>query len=290
MAEASPSFLDLDGLVAVVTGGAGNLGSEMAATLARHGAKVVVADIDGPRASEVVGALAHEGLDAFAVEFDVGSDGSVGTGFSQVADHFGGVDVLVNNAVPRAAGQDGPVVDLSLAAWDALLGGGVGGALLCSRHAIPMMIERGGGSIVNVASVHAHSGDLTLTVYPVTKAAVLGLTRAIATQYGRLGVRANTLTLGTIPPPAMSEELRQSRIRHQLVPRSGRPADAANAVAFLASPASSFVTGADLVVDGGMLAHLPTYADPSARIVLGDAASAADGARADPSTVAPGGS
>ncbi len=186
MAEASPSFLDLQGLVAVVTGGAGHLGSEMAATLARHGARVAIADIDDARARRSARrGWRHEGLDALAVAMDIASETSVGAGFAAVADRFGGVDILVNNAMPPAVAQDGPVCDLSLAAWDALLGCGLGGALLCSRHAIPMMAERGGGSIVNVASVHAHAGDANLTAYPVTKAALLGLTRATATQYGR---------------------------------------------------------------------------------------------------------
>jgi NAD(P)-dependent dehydrogenase (short-subunit alcohol dehydrogenase family) len=259
----------------------------MAATLARHGASVAIADVDGDRAHERATALAREGLDALAVTMDIATDASVADGFAAVTARFGGIDILVNNAMP-AATQDGPVCDLSLAAWGALLDGGLGGALLCSRHAIPIMAARGGGSIVNVASIHAHAGDLNLTAYAVTKAALLGLTRATATQYGRAGVRANSVSLGTVPTATTSEEFRQSRLRHQLLARSGRPADAANVVAYLASPAASFVTGADFVVDGGVLAHLPSYADPSARIVLGNAAGRGDGAAPDPSAAVPG--
>jgi NAD(P)-dependent dehydrogenase (short-subunit alcohol dehydrogenase family) len=128
------------------------------------------------------------------------------------------------------------------------------------------MAERGGGSIVNIASTHAHGGDPELTAYPTAKAGLLGLTRTIATQYGAAGIRCNTVTLGTYLAASAPAEWRASKIRHQLLARSGEPADAANAVAFLASPASSFVTGADLAVDGGVLAHLPSYADAETRL------------------------
>ena len=145
--------------------------------------------------------------------------------------------------------------------WEAIQAVVVGGAIRCTQAALPSMVERGGGSIVNVASIHAHAADADMTAYPVAKAALLGLTRAIATQYGRDGVRCNTVTLGTIPYPAMSEEARQNKVRHQLLGRVGEPDDVANLVAFLASPASGFTTGTDVRADGGVLAHLPSYAD-----------------------------
>src|SRR5262245_47182690 len=121
----------------------------MSATFARHGARVAIADVAGDRAAERAAAIAGEGRDALAVTMDIASEASVADGFAAVTAQFGGVDILVNNAMPPAAAQDGPVCDLSLDAWNALLGGGLGGALLCSRHAIPIMTGRGGGSIVN---------------------------------------------------------------------------------------------------------------------------------------------
>jgi NAD(P)-dependent dehydrogenase (short-subunit alcohol dehydrogenase family) len=256
------SSAPLAGLVAIVTGGAGHLGSTMTATMAKHGAKVVVADLDGHRAAEHADALARDGFESLSVQVDIASEASVAAAFGAISERFGGVDVLVNNAAPsRFIAKDAPALEVDMATWDVLQDVVVRGALICSRHALPHMIDRGGGSIVNVASVHAHSGDLDLTAYPVAKAALLGLTRTLATQYGRHGIRCNTVTLGTIPYPSMSAQARQNRVKHQLIPREGRPADAANLVAFLASPASSFLTGADFVADGGMLAHLPSYAD-----------------------------
>ena len=252
----------LDGLVAVVTGGAGHLGAAMTATMARQGARVAVADVDTERAAAHAAALTNEGLDAFGVALDVASDASVAAAFEAIAERCGGVDVLVNNAAPSPMiRQDAPVVDLDLAVWDAMQAVVVRGAIRCAQAALPSMIERGGGVILNVASIHGHAGDSDLTAYPVAKAALLGLTRTLATQYGRAGVRCNSITLGTIPFPAMSAEARQNKVRHQLLAREGQPDDVAALVAFLASPAAAFTTGADFRADGGVLAHLPSYAD-----------------------------
>lgn len=252
----------LAGLVAVVTGGSGHIGTALSTTLARAGARVAVADIDAEQARAQAAALVSGGYEALAVEVDIASEESVGAAFAAVHEHFGGTDILVNNAAPsRVVAADAPVLDIDLATWDAVHTVLVRGALLCARHALPDMIARGGGSIVNVGSVHAHAGDLGLTAYPAAKAALGGLTRVLATQYGHLGVRCNTVTLGTIPYPFMSEQTRQGKVRHQLVKREGQPADVANLVAFLVSPAASFLTGADYVADGGLLAHLPAYAD-----------------------------
>lgn len=254
----------LAGLVAVVTGGSGHIGAALTATMARAGAQVVVADIDAERAGEHAAALVSSGLEALAVEVDIASDESVSAAFDTVKEHFGGVDILVNNAAPsRVIAADAPVLDIDLATWDAVQTVMVRGALLCARHALPQMIARGGGSIVNVGSVHAHAGDPGLSAYPAAKAALGGLTRVLATQYGHLGVRCNTVTLGTIPYPFMTEQTRRGKVRHQLVKRDGLPADVANLVAFLVSPGASFLTGADFLADGGLLAHLPAYADAS---------------------------
>jgi NAD(P)-dependent dehydrogenase (short-subunit alcohol dehydrogenase family) len=267
VANTPPSVRPLDGLVAVVTGGAGHLGTEMTATLARRGATVVVADIDGQRADKHAAALVRDGFTSFAVEVDVASEGSVAAAFTSVVDEYGGVDVLVNNAAPTSAvAHDGSVMEVSLDTWETVLRGILGGTLICSRRAIPLLAERGGGSIVNIASVHAHAADLDLTAYPVAKAGLLGLTRTIATQCGGLGIRCNSISLGTIAYPDASAEWLQHKLRHQVVAHQGRPADAANLVAFLASPEAAFVTGADFVADGGVLAHLPAYADAGARI------------------------
>jgi NAD(P)-dependent dehydrogenase (short-subunit alcohol dehydrogenase family) len=252
----------LAGLVALVTGGAGHLGSAMTTKLAARGARVVVGDLDTQRATDHAAMMTASGLDAMAVELDVSSEPSVDSAFSAVEDRFGGVDILVNNAAPsRLIAQDSTARDLDLGVWDALFDVIVRGALLCTRRALPHMTEQGAGTVVNIASIHALAGDADLTAYPTAKAALVGLSRTVATQYGRYGVRSNSITLGTIPYPNMSEAARQSKVRHQLLGREGVPADVANLVAFLASPDSSFLTGANYLAEGGVLAHLPSYAD-----------------------------
>jgi NAD(P)-dependent dehydrogenase (short-subunit alcohol dehydrogenase family) len=266
-ASSSGPIASLAGLVAIVTGGAGHLGAEITRTMAAHGARVVIADIDGARAHVHADDLERDGAESLGIEMDVTSERSVGAAFDATIERFGGLDVLVNNAAPSSAiRRDGPVLDLSVDAWEAVLRGILGGALLCTRQAIPALVERGGGSIVNVASVHAHAADPDLTAYPVAKAGLVGFTRSVATQYGHLGIRCNSVSFGTIPTPDAPDEWKEHKRRHQLVPRSGEPADAAQVIAFLASPASSFITGTDVVSDGGMLAHLPSYADPGTRI------------------------
>lgn len=261
MASEAPAA-PLAGLVAVVTGGSGHIGAALTAAMARQGAQVVVADIDAERAGSHAAALVSGGGSALAVEVDIASDESVAAAFETVKEHFGGTDILVNNAAPsRIIAADAPVLDLDLATWDAVQAVMVRGALLCARHALPQMIARGGGSIVNIGSVHSRAGDPGMTAYPAAKAALGGLTKVLATQYGHLGVRCNTVTLGTIPYPFMSAETRRGKVRHQLVKRDGQPTDVASLVAFLVSPAASFLTGADYLADGGLLAHLPAYAD-----------------------------
>jgi NAD(P)-dependent dehydrogenase (short-subunit alcohol dehydrogenase family) len=239
----------------------------MAEALAQRGARVAVVDIDLARAETRASAITAAGADCVAVRADIGDDGSVEAAFAQVVERLGGLDVLVNNAAPtRLVADDAPVEHLDLDTWDAMMRGVLRGTMLCCRRAIPLLRARGGGSIVNVASIHAHAGDPELSAYPTAKAGLLGLTRAVATQYGADGIRCNTLTLGTFLPSSAPDEWRASKVGHQLIGRPGVPADAASAVAFLASPASSFMTGADLVVDGGLLAHLSSAVDPSTRL------------------------
>lgn len=252
----------LDGLVALVTGGAGHLGSAMTTKLAERGARVVVADVDAERAADHAATMTNRGLDAMAVELDVATEISVDSAFSEAEHRYGGIDVLVNNAAPsRLIAQDSAARDLDLDIWDAIFDVIVRGALLCIRRALPHMTDRGAGAVVNIASIHALAGDADLTAYPTAKAALIGLSRTVATQYGRYGVRSNSITLGTIPFPTMTDAARRSKVRHQLVGREGVPADVANLVAFLASPESSFLTGANYLAEGGVLAHLPSYAD-----------------------------
>jgi NAD(P)-dependent dehydrogenase (short-subunit alcohol dehydrogenase family) len=173
-----------------------------------------------------------------------------------------GVGVLVNSAAPVAlALRERPADRLEVATWDEMLRVALRGTMLCSRAALGRMVPAGDGAIVNISSIHAYAGDLALVAYPVAKAGIIALTRAIATQYGRSGVRCNVVCPGTIPPPDLSPADLARRLRHQAIGRPGDPDDIAQAVAYLAGPAASFITGQALVVDGGVLCHLPSFAD-----------------------------
>jgi NAD(P)-dependent dehydrogenase (short-subunit alcohol dehydrogenase family) len=252
----------LEGLVAVVTGGAGRIGTEIGRHLAADGAAVVVADLDGERAGRRAASLAADGHESLGVQLDIGSEESVTAAFAAVVARFGGVDVLVNNAAPtNMVRDDAPALDVALELWDTMMATALRGTLLCSRAALPSMLARGGGSIVNVSSIHGHNGDRNLTAYPVAKAAILHLTKAIATQYGGAGIRCNSVSPGSVLPETLPVEFLHSKTRHQLIPRLGTGYDVARVVAFLAAPESSFLTGHDYPVEGGLLSHLPGFAD-----------------------------
>ena len=291
---------DLGGRVAVVTGGAGLIGAGIAAVLAQRGARVLVVDLDERRAQAVAREISAAGGIAAAVAADVGDEAGVERAFaradalgaggagdsdgvggvSDVGDESGvggmdgvggvggasgagaGVGVLVNCAAPVAlALREQPAERLRVETWDEMIRVTLRGTMLCSRAALRRMVPAGGGAIVNISSIHAYAGDLALVAYPVAKAGIIALTRAIATQYGRSGIRCNAVCPGTIPPPGLPAADLDRRLRHQAIERPGNPDDVAQAVAYLAGPAASFITGQALVVDGGVLCHLPSYAD-----------------------------
>ena len=255
------TFARLDGRVAVVTGGGGLIGSAIAELLAAQGANVAVVDIDGGRADAVVKSIVHEGRRASSFVADVADETSVAALFGELEESFGHVDALVNGAAPlRLVAAERPVAELHLDDWDAILQGTLRASLLCTRAALGLMTKNS-GSIVNISSIHAFAGDTTLVAYPAAKAALGALTRTVATQYGRLGIRCNAVCPGTIPPPDLDVGEIDRRVRHQVIGRQGTPRDVANATLFLLSDESSFITGQTLAVDGGVLIHLPSYAE-----------------------------
>jgi NAD(P)-dependent dehydrogenase (short-subunit alcohol dehydrogenase family) len=251
----------LAGTAAVVTGGAGLIGASVGAVLARHGAQVVIIDTDRERAQHVAGDIEADGGAAVALEADVGDEADVGNVFAAVDGLEVPLRVLVNCAAPVAlALQEVPAAEIAVSLWDEMHRIVLRGTMLCCRAALQRMVVNGGGAIVNISSVHAHAGDLTLVAYPVAKAGIVALSRSIATQYGRAGIRCNVVSPGTIPPQAMAQDDIARRVQHQAIDRAGMPNDIAQAVAYLATDAASFVTGQELIVDGGMLCHLPSFA------------------------------
>jgi NAD(P)-dependent dehydrogenase (short-subunit alcohol dehydrogenase family) len=258
----------LAGRVAIVTGGASGIGHATALALAREGACVVVADLDGEGARRVAAEIAAQGGRALASRTDVSDEASVAAMVQASVEAFGGLDILHNNAAasdPAVIGADGDIVDLEVETWERTLAVNLRGPMLGCKHAIPRMLERGGGVIVNTSSASGLTGDLARVAYGVSKAGVDALTRYVATQYGKRGIRCNSIAPGVIATPALEANVPPAEVaiheRSHLTPRLGRPEDVAAAVVFLASDAAAFVTGQTLCVDGGLLAHHPTFAE-----------------------------
>ncbi len=256
------------GKVAIVTGGGSGIGRATALLLASEGARVTVADIAGPAAAEVVAAIEAGGGTARVQVTDVADAGAMAAMVADTVAAFGGLDILHNNAAALDQNRvDQDVVTMDLDTWDRVIAVNLTGPMLGCRYAIPRMLERGGGSIVNTASAAAFYGSHSLAAYGTSKAGVVALTRYVATAYGEQGIRCNAVAPGVVVAKAaqdalggpMGDRLRRYSTSH-LVGRLGYPEEIAAAVAYLASDDAGFVTGEVLRVDGGFTAHTPTYA------------------------------
>ena len=244
----------LEGRTALVTGGAGGIGAATARRLAAEGARVAVGDLDAA-AARVVAAE----IDGLATELDVTDTGSVGRAVAAVADAFGPVDVLVNNA-----GNDrfAFFVKTDEALWDFVLAVNLRGVLACTHAVLASMQERGGGVIVNVASEAGRVGSQGSATYSAAKAGVIGFTKAIARESARFGVRCNAVAPGPIETPLLNSaeeqlgelgaRLKQAMIGATAVRRIGQPDEVAAVIAFLCSDDASYVTGQTVNVSGGL--------------------------------------
>jgi 3-oxoacyl-[acyl-carrier protein] reductase len=250
----------LSGKVSLITGAGQNIGRAMAERFAAEGSAVAVVDIDAGRASRVAEGIAASGGRALALQVDVTDEGAIEAMVDRVVAELGAVDVLVNNV---AATVNKGLLDTTLADWDRVMAATLRSTFLCSRAAARAMIAAGhGGSIVNVAATSGMRGIRNKFAYAVAKAGVLNLTRAAAMELAPYRIRVNTLTpTQTGSPVGMADEDdsadRAGEARGIPIGRFGRPADQAAAALFLASDEAGFVTGANLVCDGGLLAVFP---------------------------------
>ena len=251
--------------VAIVTGGAGRIGRAVAGRLVDEGAQVVIADIDGNAAAEV--AAAH-GEMALGVAFDAAEEKSIAAMVAATVDRFGGVDILHNNAAFVNLGElgtDTTAIETPLDLWDITMNVNVRGYFIAAREVLPHMIARGGGSIINIASGRGVQGDLGMPAYGASKAGLINLSLNVATQYGKQGIRSNTVIVGMVLTPAVKAAVGQGMIdlftSHHLTPYVADTQDIAYPIGFLASDQARFITGATLAVDGGMTSHTPPFAD-----------------------------
>lgn len=240
--------------VAIVTGAGRNIGRDIAVKLGEVGITVAVVDRDGDLAEQAAKELrSAQGEDcALAVQCDVTDEAQVEAMVAQTVEQFGGVHILVNNVAATDRGST--VLDLELSEWLKIFNVCVTSTFLCTKWVARRMVEQGdGGAIVNIGSTSGFYGRSNALAYPTAKSALMGLTRSMAIQLGPHGIRVNLVAPNRAGSPVGKSDLNPDRKVHNLVGRAAEPADIAQVVRFLVSADAGFVTGADLLVDGGAL-------------------------------------
>jgi len=259
----------LQGKVAAITGGASGIGEATVRRFIVEGAKVGIGDVDVERGRTLVEELKASGADVFFSETHFENEGEAISFVEKVVGTFGRIDVLVNNAAVR---HYQGILETTGASWDRILSVNVKGYAFCAKAAVASMLRTGGGSIVNVSSNRSTAAGGNMIEYDTTKAAVIGLTRGIAYDHGRDGIRANAVSPG--PTFTRFHEKRAAAIGKTveefvagfgsggMLKRPARPEELASCILFLASDESSYVTGANLMADGGLHAVDPDSLTP----------------------------
>jgi NAD(P)-dependent dehydrogenase (short-subunit alcohol dehydrogenase family) len=249
------------GTISVVMGGSAGIGLAAARCLARHGSVVELAANDEPGVARAVGQLRADGHEAHGTVLDVARPEQIENFVAAVGTRHGRVSALVNSVGIQCYGT---AESTPTEVWDEVINVNVRSMFLAAKHAIPLM-RRGGGAIVNVASAHATASQRNVVAYTASKGAIVAMTRAMALDHAPDGIRVNSVSPGSVDTPMLRQSARDVSAEdpdaviaqwgaHHPIGRVGTPAEIAEAILFLASPLSSFVTGADVRVDGGLLA------------------------------------
>ena len=268
-------LLGLEGRVALVTGGGSGIGAATARLLARHGAAVAVTDLDGESAGAVADEIRGTGATASPFVLDVGDEDAWRDVVERVTSELGTVTVLHGNAAPTGGSvmsRDLDVLTAQVEIWDLMAKVVLRGNMLGCKHVIPGMSRAGGGSVILTTSIKGRAGSGLRAAYSSMKGGLEQFVRVVATEYGPHGVRCNGVAPGIIVTPGLrqsvTDEWAGELLKAQLIGRHGQPEDIAAAVLFLASEASSFMTGQTLVVDGGMTTFVPVMS-PDLQIPAG---------------------
>ncbi|MFN8513528.1 MAG: SDR family oxidoreductase [Thermomicrobiales bacterium] len=247
--------------VCIITGAGSGMGRVACEVFAREGAKVAAFEIAPGSGEETVARVRAAGGEATAFRCDVADEASVREAVAAVVARYGGVDVLYNNAgiMPE---DDHSVTDTSVETWDRVMAVNVRGPFLCCKYAIPEMLKRGGGSVINIASFVALVGcSVPQDAYTASKGALISLTKSLAIQFRPQGIRTNAICPGPIETPLLmdwllkDEAAKQLRLGRQPSGRFGKPEDIVNCALYLASDESDWTNGATLVVDGGITSN-----------------------------------
>jgi NAD(P)-dependent dehydrogenase (short-subunit alcohol dehydrogenase family) len=250
-------MLRLEGKVMVVTGGARGIGEAIVEVGLREGARVAVFDVDERAGEDLLARLDRRSDSLMFRRIDVTQEAEVQKGFERVAERWAPADVLVNNAGKNSYGDP---VSMTVAEWESVFNVDLKAAWLCAKHALPGMIERHHGSIVNIGSLHARMTTEGMFPYAAAKAGLIGFTKSLALEVGPAGVRVNAVSPGYTRTQLVEESLAklgrpdelEAIYRTHALRRIAEPSEIAEVVVFIASDAASFVTGVDWGVDGGL--------------------------------------
>jgi NAD(P)-dependent dehydrogenase (short-subunit alcohol dehydrogenase family) len=276
-ASAWPDGPLLAGAVSIVMGGSTGIGLAAARCLARHGSAVELAANDEASVAAAVGQLRADGHTAHGTVLDAASPEQIESFVAAVGTRHGRLSVLVNSAGIQ---RYGTAETTPVAVWDEVLDVNVRGMFLTVKHAVPLMRRNGGGAIVNVASAQATASQRNVVAYTASKGAIVAMTRAMAVDHAPDGIRVNSVSPGSVDTPMLRQSAREAGDEDTVIAqwganhplgRVGTPVEVADAILFLASPLSGFVTGTELRVDGGLLAAVAVPAPGSGNADADDA-------------------